>query len=464
MGAWAAVKYWLDLGILGSIRPPGLIFNSDSGLLFGDLHFRQLSLEPGEYPMLLASLGLIYAYHHSGLYQSFRNDSRFGDFWCVLKGMLFFMLSAWIFCSTSPDFWVPWQFATSWAALTMASVITIRFAERTILKTIRAKGYNQRYILIIGARRSGQELAKKTRKCRWMGFQIIGFVDDVEELQNTSIDGIPVLGTICELPNLLEKYRVDQVYCALPFREMDRILELADILTRTTVDFRIIPDLVSLTTLNASFFDIDGLPVLGVRESPLQGVGSLYKRLFDLVFATLALIAFSPLMLLIAIAIKFSSPGPVFYRQRRVGWDGKDFEILKFRSMCANAEEGKGAQWTTAGDARRTRFGAFLRRCSLDELPQFFNVLKGEMSVVGPRPERPEFIKEFSENIPNYMLRHKTRAGLTGWAQVNGWRGNTSIRKRVQYDLYYIEHWSLWFDLRIILDTIFRGLIHRNAY
>src|SRR5262249_22311611 len=237
-----------------------------------------------------------------------------------------------------------------------------------------------------------------------------------------------------------------------------------DILSRSLVEVRLVTDVPTLAGLSLTTTSIDGLPVIGLRESPHFGLNILVKRLIDIVVSALALVLLAPLLLLIAALVKLTSPGPVFYRQERCGLNGGKFEMLKFRSMRVDAEQQTGAIWAQKDDPRRTRLGAFLRATSLDELPQLINVLKGDMSLVGPRPERPVFIQQFSKTIPNYMARHCVKAGMTGWAQVHGWRGNTSLRKRVQYDLYYITHWTPWLDMRILWTTVFRGLRHRNAY
>jgi exopolysaccharide biosynthesis polyprenyl glycosylphosphotransferase len=210
--------------------------------------------------------------------------------------------------------------------------------------------------------------------------------------------------------------------------------------------------------------NLDGLPMIGLRESPHFGLNVVVKRSMDVILSALAILILSPLLLLLATLVKITSPGPIFYRQERCGLNGKPFQMLKYRSMGIDAESQTGAVWAVKDDPRRTVFGAFLRSTSLDELPQLINVLKGEMSLVGPRPERPVFISKFSKTIPNYMARHAVKAGITGWAQVHGWRGNTSLRKRVQYDLYYITHWTPWLDLRIMCLTVWRGLVNRNAY
>jgi putative colanic acid biosynthesis UDP-glucose lipid carrier transferase len=234
-------------------------------------------------------------------------------------------------------------------------------------------------------------------------------------------------------------------------------------LQRHSVQVCFVPDIFNFTLLHHSMTEIAGLPVINLTDSPLEGVNLLGKSIEDFVLSLAILVATSPLLLLLAIGVKLSSPGPVFFRQERITWNGARFQMLKFRTMPTDAESATGPVWATVGDRRSTPFGAFLRRWSLDELPQFINVLRGEMSIVGPRPERPEFVEHFRREIPGYMQKHLVKAGITGWAQVNDFRGNTSLTKRIQYDLYYIEHWSLWFDLRIIALTLVHVFTTRHA-
>ena len=230
------------------------------------------------------------------------------------------------------------------------------------------------------------------------------------------------------------------------------------------IEIRVVPDLYQLAALQGGVEEFEGMFLINLQGSPLYGWNRILKRGADIVFSLIAILLTSPLMLVIVAVTKLTSKGPVFYRQARMGLDGREFQMLKFRSMRIDAEKETGPVWAKENDPRRTRFGSFLRRTSLDELPQFFSVLKGDMSIVGPRPERPVFIEEFRRKIPKYMLRHKMKAGITGWAQVNGWRGNTSLEKRIEYDLFYIKNWSLFFDLKIMWLTIWKGLISKNAY
>jgi Undecaprenyl-phosphate glucose phosphotransferase len=251
---------------------------------------------------------------------------------------------------------------------------------------------------------------------------------------------------------------------ALPQSYGESLMGLLDQLMRDCVSIHVVPDLLQFMVLRSRVEEIDGLPTINLSDTPIEGWGRLVKRSFDVFMAGVALILLSPLLLLIALAIWFEDHGPVFYRQVRMGLDGKPFEIVKFRSMLQGAETETGAVWAAPEDPRRTRIGSMLRAWSLDELPQLWNVLKGEMSIVGPRPERPQFVEQFRTEFPHYMLRHKVRAGMTGWAQVHGWRGNTSVRKRIEHDLYYIENWSLMLDFKIVLMTIRHGIRNENAY
>lgn len=294
-----------------------------------------------------------------------------------------------------------------------------------------------------------------------MGIKNIGFIEDRPSRWASDLD---ILGAAADLPALIEKYQISHVFIALPMNRYDEARKVFDVLSQSLVEVRLVADVPELASLSLTTANLDGLPVVGLRESPHFGMNVFVKRAMDMVLSLIALVILSPVMLLIAGIIKVFSPGPIFYRQERCGLNGKAFDMLKFRSMRVDAEKQSGAVWTIKDDPRRTALGAFLRSTSLDELPQLINVLRGEMSLVGPRPERPVFINKFRKTIPNYTARHAVKAGMTGWAQVHGWRGNTSLRKRVQYDLYYITHWTPWLDFRIMWLTVWRGLINRHAY
>jgi putative colanic acid biosynthesis UDP-glucose lipid carrier transferase len=296
-----------------------------------------------------------------------------------------------------------------------------------------------------------------------MGLDVVGFIDDHKPITgdvlgrtgdvSTIVDGLEAAGR-----------RLDYVYIALPLTAADKVERIVDELSTRLAHVYLVPDLFQFDILNSRISDVNGLPVIHlIDEAPLE-FRRFIKRFFDIAFAAVVLVLTAPLLLLIALAIKLTSSGPIFYRQERMSLNGHRFQMLKFRSMPLDAEMATGPVWARSGEDRATPVGRFLRRTSLDELPQFINVFKGDMSVVGPRPERPVFVNEFRNRVPRYMLRHKVRAGITGWAQVNGWRGNTSIEKRIECDLYYIQNWSLALDFKIMAMTLWKGFVHEHAY
>jgi Undecaprenyl-phosphate glucose phosphotransferase len=341
-----------------------------------------------------------------------------------------------------------------WAAM----LVLFRLGVRLGLRRLRAQGRNSRSVAIIGAGRTGQTLFHLLRKLPWTGYKIVYFVDGSRG-EDTFL-GVPVRGGLDHVGSIVQEHPVEAVFIAVPKRHQHRLEEVLGQLEQNLVDVNVVPDLLSFHFLRHRITQIGQLPVVNLTSSPQTGWNSIAKRIIDIVLSTLALAVLLPLMVLIAVAVKLSSPGPVLYRQRRASLGGQEFDILKFRSMRLDAEDADGPQWHVhRDDPRVTRVGRILRRLSLDELPQLINVLRGDMSLVGPRPERPEFIDRFGRQIPRYMLRQHVKAGLTGWAQVNGYRGATSLRKRIQYDLDYIDRWSLGFDLYILLLTPFRGVI-----
>jgi Undecaprenyl-phosphate glucose phosphotransferase len=347
------------------------------------------------------------------------------------------------------------------SALTTVGLLTARRLSWAAIRTLRRHGYNQSFCLIVGSGRVARKTARALRKASWMGIKNVGFVED---RANRLCNDLDLLGGFADLPDLVRKYNVRHVFIALPMGRYDDARRVFNTLSQSLVEVRLVADVPNLAGLTLTTTNLDGLPVIGLRESPHFGLNVVVKRVMDFILSLVALVLLSPLMLLIAALVKLTSPGPVFYRQERCGLNGRVFDMLKFRSMRVDAEQHTGAVWARKDDSRRTPLGAFLRQTSLDELPQLINVLRGDMSLVGPRPERPVFIHRFARTIPNYMARHCVKAGITGWAQVHGWRGNTSLRKRLQYDLYYITHWTPWLDLRILWMTLARGLVHKNAY
>jgi len=336
-----------------------------------------------------------------------------------------------------------------------------RAAFREVLRFARRRGYNQRYAIVVGGGEPAVEVLRVLRRRPDVGIRVLGLLSDKAE--TPGVDA-PRLGGLEDIRAVLDRQQVDIVFIALPHSEYPRLTAVLNEIGDDPVAIHFVPDVFGLASLRGGVEEFESIPFVHLRESPLYGWNRVAKRVLDLVIGGGALVLAAPVMLAIATALKVVSRGPVLYRQERMGLDGQRFRMLKFRTMRVDAERETGPVWARPDDSRRTRLGTFLRRWSLDELPQLWNVLRGEMSLVGPRPERPSFVEEFRRRVPGYMLRHKVKAGITGWAQINGWRGQTSIEKRIEYDLYYIERWSLGLDLKILLLTFWSGFRNRNAY
>ena len=339
-------------------------------------------------------------------------------------------------------------------------------AGRTLLgvtrNLLRRRGVWADRLLIVGTGDVGRMILQKIRQMPRLGYRVIGFVDR-EATSGQEIMGVPVLGGVDDIPAIIEEQEIEEVIIGLPELPHQELLAIIARCERGQVGIKIFPDLFQIIATELSIGDLGGLPLLSVRDVALRGWKLTLKRGVDLVGSAVGLILLSPFLMMMALAIKLDSPGPVFYAQERMGLDAKPFWCLKFRSMRTDAER-DGPGWTTEGDARVTKVGKFIRRISIDELPQLINVLIGEMSLVGPRPERPVYVEQFRRSIPRYMDRHREKAGMTGWAQVNGLRGDTSIAERTKYDLWYTENWSLWLDFRIMIRTIFAIFGDRHAY
>jgi exopolysaccharide biosynthesis polyprenyl glycosylphosphotransferase len=340
-------------------------------------------------------------------------------------------------------------------------VIFGRGIVRYAVERRHRSGKNLDRVLVAGNGELARAVVERMRSHDELGFRIVGYLRNGGE---DLLEDLECFGSLDDAESVIEQQSIDHVFVALPHASSQTMTSLLDRLVRCMVSIHVVPDLLQFMVLRSRVEDIDGLPTINLSETPLEGWSRFVKRGFDLIVAAAALVVFSPLMLLIAFAIWLEDRGPVFYRQVRMGLDGKPFDIVKFRSMKVGAEDESGAKWAEPADPRRTRVGRWIRPWSLDEFPQLFNVLRGDMSVVGPRPERPQFVQQFRAEFPHYMLRHKVRAGMTGWAQVHGWRGNTSVRMRIEHDLYYIENWSLLLDLKILFMTVIHGLRHENAY
>jgi Undecaprenyl-phosphate glucose phosphotransferase len=346
-------------------------------------------------------------------------------------------------------------------ALDVIGIIAGRAVIHAIMDRIRRSGRNLKRVLIAGTGELARAVIDKMRMHQEFGFRITGMLGDEND---SSYHGVPVVGRLADACEFIRRFSVDQIYIALPLSAYEDILRLLDDVSNEIVEIKVVPDLLQHITLRAAVEDFEGVPIVNLSATPMRGLAGTAKRALDIGAALACIVLFAPIFPLVALAIRLTSAGPVLYRQERMGLDGRSFELLKFRSMVVDAEKVSGPVWTEEADPRITPVGRFLRKFSLDELPQFFNVLRGDMSMVGPRPERPYFVQEFRGRIPRYMLRHRVRAGMTGWAQVNGWRGNTSLERRIQYDLYYIENWSLTLDFKIIWLTITNGLGHEHAY
>jgi undecaprenyl-phosphate glucose phosphotransferase len=431
------------------------------------LYFDTWDMKPQYVIALLAvALFAFAAFPSFRLYQSQRGISFAEEVRALFLGWLTIAVTGGVFLfltKTGPEISRGW--ALIWMVGGFLAHALSRAAVRLALRSIRRRGRNLRHVVIVGAGMHGREIARRLKAAPWSGLNVRGFYDDAPELAGSKVDGTPVLGRIDRIAHDLEEEDpADQVWIALPLRAENRIREVLVAMRQTTSVVRFVPDIYSFHLLHHSVSDVAGLPVLTLTDSPHTGVSSTLKTVEDFVLASIFLLVNLPFWILIAIGVKLSSPGPVFYHQERVTWNGQRFRMLKFRSMPHDTETSSGPVWSRQGEARATRFGSFLRRYSLDELPQLLNVLKGDMSLVGPRPERPEFVREFRQRIPGYMQKHLVRAGITGWAQVNDLRGDSDIEQRIQYDLYYIDNWSVWFDLRILALTLWHILTSRNAH
>ena len=424
----------------------------------------------GLVPFILVLWPVVFYFH--GLYQSRRGRSRVDEVLTVslavlLATVLLSVVIAWYRPPAAPGshevFTYSRAFIGLFALVNFGFVAGTRMVTRSALRRVRSSGHNLQRILVVGAGLLGREITTKILAHREMGFEVVGFLDDDAGKVGSTVCGVPVLGSTRQADEVLAAQRIDQVFITLPLEAHKKILQLLELMARECVEVKLVPDILQYATLKAALEDLDGTPVINLSEMPLRGWNSMVKRAMDLAVAVASLIVLLPLFPLIALAIWLEDHGPVFYRQERMGLDGRSFMIVKFRSMRVNAEASSGPVWAIKDDPRRTRVGGFLRTWSLDELPQIWNVITGDMSIIGPRPERPTFVREFKHKIPRYMVRHRVKSGITGWAQVHGWRGNTSIKKRIQYDLYYIQNWSLSLDFKILWMTL-RYALRLNAH
>ncbi len=349
-------------------------------------------------------------------------------------------------------------------ALNIGYEFIARILLRSLLRNIRKRGFNQKHIVLIGYSRAAEAYIDRIKLYPQWGYHIVGILDDNVDA-DTKYRGEKIIGRISDIEDIIASNDLDEMVITLGLEEYMKLEKIVGICEKSGIHTKFIPDYNNIIPTRPYIEDVQGLPVVNIRHVPLSNLGNRFiKRAMDIIGGGMALIVFSPIMLFALIGVKVTSKGPVIYKQKRVGLHNKEFEMYKFRSMMVQTDGGDACKWTTSTDPRVTKFGKFIRRTSIDELPQIINVLKGDMSLVGPRPERPFYVDKFKEEIPRYMIKHQVRPGMTGWAQVNGYRGDTSIRKRIECDLYYIENWSFLFDIKIMISTVFKGFINKNAY
>lgn len=425
---------------------------------------------PLDYSMLMfaSALLLLVIFNASGIYRSWRGGDLARLFSRVLLGWasVIMILLVFLFILKATDIYSRIWFAT-WGLLTGVFLLSERFILYHFLRWLRLRGFNHKKVVLVGHSEVAREMIRRVQSATWTGFEIVALFDN-QATESANIEGVPLRKDILQLDVFLREEQISEVWITLPLREEERMHEVIHLLRHTTVNIRFVPDIFAFRLINHGVSEVAGMPMLDLSSSPMTGVNRLVKALEDWILALLILVLIGPLMLIIAAAVKLTSPGPILFKQKRHGWDGREIVIYKFRSMKVHEEKEGQVTQATRGDARITPLGAFLRRTSLDELPQFINVLQGRMSIVGPRPHAIEHNEQFKDLVDDYMKRHKVKPGITGWAQVNGLRGETDtldkMRKRIEYDLWYIEHWSLWLDLKIIFLTIFKGFINKNAY
>lgn len=420
-----------------------------------------------EYYMLLLLLvvpGYMILYATFKVYAPKRIQSIRAEFANVIKGNILgiLILLTILFLAEQKDF--SRQMLFFFFAINVALEMIIRIVIRLSLRGIRSRGFNNKNILLVGYSRGAEGYVDRIKANPQWGYRVRGILDDNIE-RGTEYKGIKVLGTIENLSVILPENTLDEIAITLGLDEYSKLERIVAACEKSGVHTKFIPDYSNIIPTRPYIEDLLGLPVVNIRYVPLTNhFNRIIKRTVDLCCSLLAIIITSPIMLVTAILVKTTSRGPLIFAQERVGLHNKPFMMYKFRSMCEQKEEDEEKAWTKKNDPRVTPIGRFIRRTSIDEFPQFFNVLKGDMSMVGPRPERPFFVEKFKEEIPRYMIKHQVRPGLTGWAQINGYRGDTSIRKRIDHDLYYIENWSVGFDIKIMFLTIFKGFINKNAY
>ncbi len=458
-----------DIGCAAAAFVIAYLIRFETGLL--DIPKGQPPLDQYLAVLPFVALTVPLAFHVQRLYRFRRARTRLDDFFAVLVGTLLTVLVAVAGTLYVQTYYLPTNLKEQgylevsqavWVIFLAVNVVlafTMREVVRTQLRRRWRAGIGLRRVLIVGASDLGRLVADRILEHGELGFRLVGFIDDrFATTDAIGYRGLPILGALPDAPDVCSREEIDELYIALPLDEHVKMLSVVEFASREVIEVHVVPDLLQFIALRSRLEDLDGLPIISINDVPLRGFNSLIKRAVDVTVSSIVLLVGAIPALIVAGLIKRSSAGPVFYTQERMGLDGKSFTVYKFRSMPIDAEEVTGPIWARDDDPRATRIGRWLRRTDMDELPQFWNVLTGDMSIVGPRPERPFFVEQFKHQIPQYMLRHKVKAGITGWAQINGWRGNTSLEKRIEYDLYYIENWSIGLDLKIMWLTVMRGL------
>ena len=435
------------------------IFPAGHGVLPPQVYFAALI------PIVPAYLLLYWAFH---LYEPKRTHSKRAELWhiCQACAVGLMLLTSILFAFRRSGYFG--NFSTR--MLVAFSIIDItlttieRFGIRYTLSRLRRKGFNQKHVMLVGFSDASDQFIDACRRNPDWGYHIYGIVDDIAEV-GEGYKGVRVVGRISELEHILAQNTIDEIAITLPLAAYAKLDGIVHVCEKSGVHTKFIPDYNNIIHSKPVTEDMDGLPVINIRNVPLTDpVKATAKRAVDICGALVGITLFSPIMLVVAILIKLTSPGPIIFKQERVGLHNKPFMMYKFRSMVQQTEADEKKGWTVPGDPRVTRVGRFIRKTSIDEFPQFFNVLAGQMSLIGPRPERTQFVEMFKEEIPRYMIKHQVRPGMTGWAQVNGLRGDTSIYERVKYDIWYIENWTMSLDVKILFLTIFKGFVNKNAY
>ena len=435
------------------------IFPAGHGVLPPQVYFAALI------PIVPAYLLLYWAFH---LYEPKRTHSKRAELWhiCQACAVGLMLLTSILFAFRRSGYFG--NFSTR--MLVAFSIIDItlttieRFGIRYILSRLRRKGFNQKHVMLVGFSDASDQFIDACRRNPDWGYHLYGIVDDIAEV-GEGYKGVRVVGRISELEHTLAQNTIDEIAITLPLAAYAKLDGIVHVCEKSGVHTKFIPDYNNIIHSKPVTEDMDGLPVINIRNVPLTDpVKATAKRAVDICGALVGIILFSPIMLVVATLIKLTSPGPIIFKQERVGLHNKPFMMYKFRSMVQQTEADEKKGWTVPGDPRVTRVGRFIRKTSIDEFPQFFNVLAGQMSLIGPRPERTQFVEMFKEEIPRYMIKHQVRPGMTGWAQVNGLRGDTSIYERVKYDIWYIENWTMSLDVKILFLTIFKGFVNKNAY